>query len=137
MNREFLYDLLSTGSVSGNEAAIEKKIYDYMQDKADQVMVDELGNVTAALNPSSPFKVLLAGHADEIGLMVTAVDSDGYLMVTNLGGIYTTTYPGHKVRIYVPKKGEKRALLKRIRSAGISPLMLWPSVFRKKTMERS
>ena len=100
MNREFLYDLLSTGSVSGNEAAIEKKIYDHMQDKADQVMVDELGNVTAALNPSSPFKVLLAGHADEIGLMVTAVDSDGYLMVTNLGGIYTTTYPGHKVRIY-------------------------------------
>ncbi|MBQ3338279.1 MAG: hypothetical protein IJG82_01560, partial [Atopobiaceae bacterium] len=40
------------------------------------------------------------GHADEIGLMITAVDSDGYLMVTNLGGIYTTTYPGHKVRIY-------------------------------------
>ena len=100
MNKEFLYELLSTGSVSGNEAAIEKKIYDYMQDKADQVTVDELGNVTAALNTSSPFKVLLAGHADEIGLMVTAVDSDGYLMVTNLGGIYTTTYPGHKVRIY-------------------------------------
>ena len=76
MNREFLYDLLSTGSVSGNEAAIEKKIYDYMLDKANQVTVDELGNVTAALNTSSPFKVLLAGHADEIGLMVTAVDSD-------------------------------------------------------------
>ena len=100
MNKEFLYELLSTGSVSGNEAAIEKKIYDYMQDKADQVTVDELGNVTAALNTSSLFKVLLAGHADEIGLMITAVDSDGYLMVTNLGGIYTTTYPGHKVRIY-------------------------------------
>ena len=100
MNKEFLFELLSTGSVSGNEAAIEKKIYGYMQEKVDQVTVDELGNVTAALNPASPFKVLLAGHADEIGLMVTAVDSDGYLMVTNLGGIYTTTYPGHKVRIY-------------------------------------
>ena len=100
MNKEFLFELLSTGSVSGNEAAIEKKIYGYMQEKVDQVTVDELGNVTAALNPASPFKVLLAGHADEIGLMVTAVDSDGYLMVTNLGGIYTTTYPGHKVRSY-------------------------------------
>ncbi len=100
MNREFLYDLLSTGSVSGNEAELEKKIYDYMQDKADSVTVDELGNVTAALNPSAPFKVLLAGHADEIGLMVTAIGSDGTLMVTNIGGIYTTTYPGHKVRIY-------------------------------------
>ena len=100
MNKEFLFELLSTGSVSGNEAELEKKIYDYMQDKADEVRVDELGNVTAILNPSAPFKVLLAGHADEIGLMVTAIGSDGTLMVTNIGGIYTTTYPGHKVRIY-------------------------------------
>ena len=100
MNKEFLFDLLSTGSVSGNETQLEKKIYDYMQDKADQVTVDELGNVTAAIHPSASFKVLLAGHADEIGLMVTAVGSDGTLMVTKIGGIYTNTYPGHKVRIY-------------------------------------
>ena len=100
MNQAFLFDLLSTGSVSGNEAELEKKIYDYMQDKADQVTVDELGNVTAALNPGAAFKVLLAGHADEIGLMVSAVGSDGTLMVTKIGGIYPTTYPGHKVRIY-------------------------------------
>ncbi|MBO4887478.1 MAG: M20/M25/M40 family metallo-hydrolase [Firmicutes bacterium] len=100
MNKEFLFDLLSTGSVSGNETELEKKIYDYMQDKADQVSVDELGNVTAAVNPTASFKVLLAGHADEIGLMVTAVGSDGTLMVTKIGGIYTNTYPGHKVRVY-------------------------------------
>ena len=100
MNKEFLFELLKTGSVSGNETELEKKIYDYMQDKADRVTVDELGNVTAALNPEAPFKVLVAGHADEIGLMVTAVGSDGTLMVTRIGGIYTTTYPGHKVRIY-------------------------------------
>ena len=100
MNKDFLYDLLSTGSVSGNEAELEKKIYDYMQDKADLVTVDELGNVTAVLNPTAPFKVLLAGHADEIGLMVSAVGSDGALMVREIGGIYTTTYPGHKVRVY-------------------------------------
>ena len=100
MNKAFLFDLLSTGSVSGSETVLEKKIYDYMQDKADKVEVDELGNVTAILNPDAPFKVLLAGHADEIGLMVTAVGEDGTLKVTRIGGIYTTTYPGHKVRIY-------------------------------------
>ncbi len=100
MNKAFLFDLLRTGSVSGNEAEMEKKIYDHMRDRADLVTVDELGNVTAAVNPSSPFRVLLAGHADEIGLMVSAVGSDGTLMVTEIGGIYTTTYPGHKVRIY-------------------------------------
>jgi hypothetical protein len=44
--------------------------------------------------------VLITGHADEIGLMVSAIGSDGTLMVTKIGGIYPTTYPGHKVRIY-------------------------------------
>ena len=100
MNKEFLFELLKTGSVSGNEAELEKKIYDYMQDKADVVTVDELGNVTAAVNPGAAFKVLITGHADEIGLMVSAIGSDGTLMVTHIGGIYTTTYPGHKVRVY-------------------------------------
>lgn len=100
MNKAFLFDLLTTGSVSGNEAELEKKFFDYMQDKADQVTVDELGNVTAILNPAASFRVLLAGHADEIGLMVSAIGSDGTLMVTEIGGIYPTTYPGHKVRIY-------------------------------------
>ncbi len=100
MNKDFLFELLSIGSVSGNEEELEKKIYDYMQDKADRVTVDELGNVTAALHPESPFKVLLAGHADEIGLMVSAVGSDGTLMAAKIGGIYPTTYPGHKVRVY-------------------------------------
>ena len=71
-----------------------------MQDKADLVTVDELGNVTAIVNPDAQFKVLLSGHADEIGLMISAVGSDGMLMVTRIGGIYTTAYPGHKVRIY-------------------------------------
>ncbi|MBQ9827286.1 MAG: M20/M25/M40 family metallo-hydrolase [Lachnospiraceae bacterium] len=100
MNKDFLFDLLTTGSVSGYEAELEKKIFDYMQDKADEVTVDELGNVTAAINTTADFKVMLAGHADEIGLMVTAVGSDGALMVTDIGYVYTNTYPGHKVRIY-------------------------------------
>ena len=100
MNKAFLFDLLKTGSVSGNEADLEKKIFDYMQGKADLVTVDALGNVTAAVNPDAAFKVLATGHADEIGLMVSAIANDGTLMVTKIGGIYPTTYPGHKVRVY-------------------------------------
>lgn len=100
MNKEFLFDMLKTGSVSGNEAELEKKIYDYMQGRADSVTVDEMGNVTAAVNPENGFKVLIVGHADEIGLMVSAIGSDGTLMVRRIGGVFTTTYPGHKVRVY-------------------------------------
>lgn len=99
MNKEFLYEMLTTPSVSGNEIALEKKIYDYMKPYADEVRTDEIGDVIAVLNPESPCRVLLCGHADEIGLMVTAVTEKGMLKVTKIGGIYPSTYLGQKVRI--------------------------------------
>lgn len=92
--------LLNCNSVSGSETEIEKKIYDHMLPIADSVSVDEMGTVTAAVNPDAPFRVLLTGHADEIGLMVTAVTADGFLKVTNIGGVYATCFPGHKVRVH-------------------------------------
>ncbi len=103
MNKDFLMELLCSNGVSGSEAEIEKKIYDRMMLIADVVSVDEMGTVTAVVNPQAPFRVLMTGHADEIGLMVTAVTSDGFLKVTNIGGVYATTYPGHKVRIHTGK----------------------------------
>ncbi len=103
MNKEFLFKMLKTSSVSGNEIALEKKIYDYMLGKADEVRTDEIGDVVAVLNPESPLKVLLCGHADEIGLMVTAVTESGMLKVTKIGSIYPTTYLGQKVRVITEK----------------------------------
>lgn len=100
MDKEFLMDLLNSNSVSGSETQIEKKIYQHMQSIADCVSVDEMGTVTAAVNPDAPFRVLMTGHADEIGLMVTAVTPDGFLKVTNIGGVYATCFPGHKVRVH-------------------------------------
>lgn len=99
MDKEFLYEMLSTASVSGTELELEKKIYHYMKPFADEVRGDEIGDVTAVINPACPVKVLMTGHADEIGLMVTAIREDGMLSVCNIGGIYTATYPGHKVRV--------------------------------------
>ncbi len=49
MNNEFLFDLLRTGSVSGNEAEVEKKIYDYMQDKAEEGRMTAKGGYDAPL----------------------------------------------------------------------------------------
>ena len=100
MNKEFLMELLNSNSVSGSETEIEKKIYDHMLPIADTVSVDEMGTVTAAVNPKAPFRVLMTGHADEIGLMVTAVTEEGFLKVTNIGGVYATCFPGHKVRVH-------------------------------------
>ena len=51
------------------------------------------------LNKDHDFKVLLAGHVDEIGMMITMITSDGLAKVTNVGGIRPALYLGQKVRI--------------------------------------
>ena len=100
MNQTFLYDMLKTPSVSGNEFILQKKVYDYMKPKADRIITDAQGNVISVLNENSPIKILLAGHIDEIGLFVSGYSSNGFLKVKNAGGVYLSTYLGHKVRIY-------------------------------------
>ena len=99
MNKNFLYKLLCARGVSGRETPVEKTVYEYVQQFADKVDVDVMGNVTATINPEVPFRVMLAGHADEIGLQITHIDDKGFLKVSPVGGVYGISYPGHKVRI--------------------------------------
>ena len=100
MNKEFLYTLLDSMSVSGHEISLQKTVIAEMTPHCDEVRTDCTGNVISVLNPDAPFKVLLAGHIDEIGLIVTHIQSDGLLRVAKSGGIYTRTYPGHQVVVH-------------------------------------
>lgn len=99
MNREFLNEMLSTPSVSGNELALAKKIYAYMDGKCDKLQTDEICDVVAVLNPESKVKVLMTGHMDEIGLGITLIRPDGLLHIKPLGAVAKATYLGQKVRI--------------------------------------
>ncbi|MCR5694556.1 MAG: M20/M25/M40 family metallo-hydrolase [Clostridia bacterium] len=103
MNKNFLYKLLNARGVSGSETPVEKIVYEYVQQFADKVDVDVMGSVTATINPEVPFKVMLAGHADEIGLRVTHIEDNGLIRVSRVGGIYATAFPGHKVVIDTAK----------------------------------
>ena len=99
MNKEFLYEMLDTMSVSGHEIGLQKKVIAHMTPYAHEIRTDYTGNVISVLNPEAEFKVLLAGHIDEIGLVVTHIRSDGLLKVAKAGGIRTMAYPGHQVMI--------------------------------------
>ena len=100
MNKEFLFEMLDTMSVSGNEIGLQKKVIKEMMPFADEIRTDYTGNVICVLNPEADFKVLLAGHIDEIGLIVTHIRSDGLLKVAKAGGIRPSVYPGHQVMIH-------------------------------------
>ncbi len=40
----------------------------------------------AVKNPAAPFRVMLAGHCDQIGLIVQHVDDNGFVYVQPIGG---------------------------------------------------
>ena len=99
MNKEFLYEMLDTMSVSGHEIGLQKKVIKEMTPYANEIRTDYTGNVICVLNPEADFKVLLAGHIDEIGLIVTHIQPSGLLKVAKAGGIRAHTYPGHQVMV--------------------------------------
>lgn len=97
--KQFLYELLTTTGVSGQEERVQEKVAARLKGYAQDVWTDEIGDVVGVMNPDSPVKILLSAHADEIGLVVTDITEDGFLCVTKTGGIYSGTYPGQKVRV--------------------------------------
>lgn len=97
--QQFLHQLLSTPSPSGLEAEIQKKWLTYVAPFADACYTDEAGNAIAALNTGAPFNVLLAGHCDEIGFLVKAIDENGFVYVEKLGGISHKPALGMEVTI--------------------------------------
>lgn len=83
---EFLKALLMAPSPSGYEQPVQAVVREYVKGFADQVTTDVHGNVIVAKNPGAAQRVLLAGHCDQIGLVVTYIDDKGYLYSKLIGG---------------------------------------------------
>jgi endoglucanase len=82
----FLKDLLHTPSPSGYERPIQDVVRAWAKQYAHEVSTDRHGNVMAVYNPSGNPRIMLAGHCDQIGLMVQHIDDNGYLYVQPIGG---------------------------------------------------
>ena len=93
-SKEFLYKLLNTPSPSGFEQGIQKVVKRRMSKYADEIEVDVHGNLIAVLNPGAKVRVMLAGHCDQIGMMVTHIDNDGFIYIDQIGGIDAAVLPG-------------------------------------------
>src|SRR3954466_12716136 len=103
-SHEFLRALLETPSPSGFEQPIQQVVRDWVRPFADEVRTDRHGNVFAARfpegKPAATVKVMLAGHCDQIGLMVQHIDSDGFLYVQPIGGGDVPILLGHHLTVW-------------------------------------
>jgi len=89
MNIEFLKKLCAANGTSGHEQAISEIIRDEIKDLVDDCRIDALGNLIAHKKGPGK-KMMLAGHMDQIGLMVTHIDKEGFLRFATVGGFSPT-----------------------------------------------
>ncbi len=100
-SKQFLFDLFTSASPSGFEEPAARIWRTEAEKFADEVHVDTNGNSIARLKGSGP-KVVVEGHIDEIGLMVTHIDDDGYLWFAAIGGWDDQVLTGQRVRVMGP-----------------------------------
>ena len=87
---ELLKTLCEIPGVSGFEDDVQRFVMAELEGVCDKVWRDRAGNVIglkrAATGNENALKVMFAAHVDEIGLMVTHIDADGFIRFAPVGG---------------------------------------------------
>ncbi len=93
---ELLKKLTQSFATSGNEEALAQIIIEEIKPFVDEVYTDALGNIVAHKKGGGK-KLMLAAHLDEIGIMVTYVEKNGFLRFAPVGGVDANTLINRRV----------------------------------------
>ncbi|CCV64352.1 Endo-beta-1,4-glucanase [Alteracholeplasma palmae J233] len=124
-----LKDLSTLNGVPGNEKDVSRYVVENIKNTVDEVNFDNLGSVIAKKGTKGP-KVMIAGHMDEVGLMVTQITKEGFVKFQPLGGWFSQVMLAQVWQIHT-KKGVIFAV------TGVKPPHLIPASERSKAIEIS
>lgn len=98
---KFLEKLCTCNGISGDESAVRNLIINEIKAYADDIKIDNLGNLIVHKNgiQKSANKLMLSAHMDEVGFMITDITPDGYLKFDEVGGIDRRVVVGKQVTI--------------------------------------
>ena len=99
--------MVETPGPSGQEQLIRAAILEEIQGSADEIRTDAMGNLIARKGSKQPngLRIMISAHMDEIGLMVTHVDEDGFARFIPIGGVSTLTCIGGRVIFMKGQRG--------------------------------
>ena len=97
---EFLKTMLSTPSPSGFEEKQQAVCKAYAAPFVDEIYKDVHGNQFHVRNKDAAVRIMLAGHVDELGLMVNTIDDNGFIGFVPIGGVDAATLPGQRVHLH-------------------------------------
>jgi putative aminopeptidase FrvX len=102
MVKELLRKLSNAHGVSGSEGSVFSVIKKELKGHVDEISEDTMGNLIA-VKKGNRFRVMLAAHMDEVGLMVKFIDEKGFLRFVALGGWYAPTLYNQRVVLHGTK----------------------------------
>lgn len=98
--RSFLHELLEAPGIPGYEQRVQEVIRTYAGGFCDRMDTDVHGNLTLSSNSGAEPRVMLAGHCDQLGLIVSHVDDDGFVFVQTVGGWDPQQLVGQRVTVW-------------------------------------
>ncbi len=98
--KKFFQQVLETPSPSGYEEPVQRIVREYAGGFADQVRTDLHGNVIVAVNPDAKLRLMFAGHCDQIGLLVTFINDQGFIYTNTIGGWDPQQLIGQRMTIH-------------------------------------
>lgn len=96
--KDLIKKLTEISSPSGREETIRQAILEELKNYIDGYEIDKLGNLIVWKKGKTDKKVLLDAHMDEIGVVVTNIDDNGFLRIDMVGGVSPYTILNSKIK---------------------------------------
>ncbi|MGD6795591.1 M42 family metallopeptidase [Metabacillus indicus] len=126
---QMLKDLTDAKGIPGNEREPREVMKNYISAYADEVTTDGLGSLIAKkTGKEGGPKIMVAGHLDEVGFMITQIDDKGFLRFQTVGGWWSQVMLAQRVTI-VTNKGDVTGVI------GSKPPHILPPEARKKPVD--
>jgi tetrahedral aminopeptidase len=100
---KLLNEICTTPGASGFEQRIRQRILEEIKPYADEIDIDNMGNVYAIKRGKENKRVMIGAHMDEIGFIVTHIDDKGFIRFHTLGGFDPKTLTAQRVIIHGKK----------------------------------
>ncbi|MCA0992478.1 M42 family metallopeptidase [Guptibacillus hwajinpoensis] len=127
---QMLKELTDANGVPGNEREPREVMKKHIESLSDEIMYDNLGSLIAVKkgNAEGP-KIMVAGHLDEIGFMVTRIDDKGFLYFQTVGGWWEQVMLAQRVNV-MTRNGNIMGVI------GSKPPHILPAEQRKKSVDK-
>ncbi|HDS3905381.1 M42 family metallopeptidase [Staphylococcus aureus] len=127
---KLLKHLTDVNGIAGYEMQVKEAMRNYIEPVSDQIIEDNLGGIFGKKNAEKgQYSIMISGHMDEVGFMVTKIDKHGFISFTPVGGWWNQVMLSQKVTITTDSGKEIRGII------GSKPPHVLTPEERKKPME--